>query len=264
VQGRCGAPAGVRPAAGVRLALEGGQTDGDVRLLQGGGASSRATPCEQCRGPGSYWQRHHVGARPAGVAGAERLVWWKTPRTAAACPPGGRASTDGSGRSRDLPAESRSWPTSAPRQGGSAAWRRRRAQEPRPGGIASRRHDRESTARPASAGISWHVVSLASFSRTSRSGTGYAAGPCSHVLALQYEAQARGISARRRLAMRRPAAWRGETSPSKSWPPYEASRHAGPGRHLAGARASRTHAQLRSFRPAATPRAASWRSTTSR
>jgi hypothetical protein len=67
----------------------------------------------------------------------------------------------------------------------------------------------------------------ASFNQDKSAGTRYAGRPCSHVMALQFEAQSRGMFGRSLSPDAGGASWAPETVVVKSWPPYEGEPHAG-------------------------------------
>jgi hypothetical protein len=67
----------------------------------------------------------------------------------------------------------------------------------------------------------------ASFHQDKAAATRYAGRPCSHVMALQYEAQSRGMFGRSFNSDAEPAAWSPSSVVVKSYPPYEGDPHAG-------------------------------------
>lgn len=67
----------------------------------------------------------------------------------------------------------------------------------------------------------------ASFHQDKSAGTRYAGRPCSHVMALQFEAQSRGMFGRASGPDAGVPSWSPETVVVKSWPPYEGEPHAG-------------------------------------
>lgn len=67
----------------------------------------------------------------------------------------------------------------------------------------------------------------ASFHQDKSLGTRYAGRPCSHVMALQYEAQARGMFGKAVARDEAAPAWSRRDVTVKSWPPYEGEPHAG-------------------------------------
>lgn len=66
----------------------------------------------------------------------------------------------------------------------------------------------------------------ASFHQDKSLGTRYAGRPCSHVMALQFEAQAQGMFGRE-ITTRERASWGKPDVTVKSWPPYEGDPHEG-------------------------------------
>jgi hypothetical protein len=67
----------------------------------------------------------------------------------------------------------------------------------------------------------------ASFHQDKTAGTRYAGRPCSHVMALQFEAQARGMFGRSFSSDAEVPGWSPPSVVVKSWPPYEGEPHAG-------------------------------------
>jgi hypothetical protein len=82
----------------------------------------------------------------------------------------------------------------------------------------------------------------ASFHQDKSHGTRYAGRPCSHVMALQFEAQARGMFGRYVEPDTGVSAWSPPSVVVKSWPPYEGEPHAGRWREEWRAPLARRHA----------------------
>jgi hypothetical protein len=81
----------------------------------------------------------------------------------------------------------------------------------------------------------------ASFHQEKSAGTRYAGRPCSHVMALQFEAQSQGMFGRTFDSDAAVPRWSPETVVVKSWPPYEGDPHAGRWREEWRAPAARQH-----------------------